>query len=71
MANKPHILLFGESVLMDSVAESLIEQEFSNVIRNCTSSLEAVELVNSQNPDLIVYELSAINSDPILRIIRE
>ena len=71
MGNQPHVLLLGDSVLMDSVAESLSKQEFTNVIRTSSNSQEAREYVNSLNPDLIVYELNAKNTDPILTIISE
>ena len=71
MANQSHILLLGESVLMDSVAESLTKQEFTNVIRSSSNSQETMEFVNSLHPDLIVYELNAVNVDPILSIIRD
>ena len=71
MANQPHVLLLGASVLMDSVAESLTKQEFTNVIRSSSNYQETMEFVNSLHPDLIVYELNSVNVDPILSIIRD
>ena len=71
MGDKPYILLFGESILMDGIAESLIKQELTNVIHICSSAPEAMDFINSLDPDLIVYELNAINTDPIFKIIRE
>ena len=71
MAYQPHVLLLGESVFMDSVAESLSEQKFSNVVRINLKTQKAKELVNSLNPDLIVYELNAQNTDPLFALIRE
>ena len=69
MANQPHVLLLGDSVLMDSVAKSLTKQKFTNVIRISSNSQEAMECVNSMHPDLIVYELNAMKTDPIHTII--
>lgn len=71
MEYQPQVLLLGESVFMDSVAESLIERKSSNVIRISSTIQKARELVNSLNPDLIVYELNSRNTDPIFMIIRE
>ena len=71
MAYRPQVLLLGESVFMDSVAESLLECNTSNVVRISSRTQEARELVNSINPDLIVYELHTQNTDPIFAIIKE
>ena len=71
MKYQPQVLLLGESVFMDSVAESLIERKSSNVIRISSTIQKARELVNSLTPDLIVSELNSQNTDPIFTIIRE
>ena len=71
MGYLPQVLLLGKSVFMDSVAESLIERKSSNVIRISSTIQKARELVNSLNPDLIVFELNSQNTDPIFTIIRE
>ena len=71
MDYQPQVVLLGESVFMDSVAESLMERKSSNVVRISSNIQKARELVNSLNPDLIVYELNAQNTDPIFSIIRE
>ena len=71
MVDQPHVLLLGDSVIMDGVAESLLKRKFSNVTRINSNSQEAREIVISLTPDLIVYELNAKNTDPIFTIIRE
>lgn len=69
MESQHHVLLLGDSVLMDSVAESLIDRNFSNVIRINSNIHEASEILKSFNPDLVVYELIEQNSDPVFTII--
>ena len=71
MRYQPQVVLLGESVFMDSVAESLMERKSSHVVRISSNIQKARELVNSLNPDLIVYELNAQNTDPIFSVIRE
>ena len=71
MGHQPQVLLLGESVFMDSVAESLLERKCSNVVRISSKTQKAKKLVNSLNPDLIVYELNAQNTDPVFAIIKE
>ena len=71
MEYQPQVVLLGESVFMDSVAESLMERKSSHVVRISSNIQKARELVNSLNPDLIVYELNSQNTDPIFSIIRE
>ena len=71
MRYQPQVVLLGESVFMASVAESLMERKSSHVVRISSNIQKARELVNSLNPDLIVYELNAQNTDPIFSVIRE
>lgn len=71
MVNKPHILLLGDSVFMDSVAESLLEMKTYNVFRIGINIHDIREYLNSLNPDLIVYELNGQNTNPIFTIISE
>ncbi len=69
MESQHHVLLLGDLVLMDSVAESLIDRNFSNVIRINSNMHEASEILKFFNPDLVVYELIEQNSDPVFTII--
>ena len=71
MADQPHILLLGDSVLMDGIAESLSKRRFHNMTRINSDARDARTFVNCFIPDLVIYELNAINIDPILTIIRE
>ena len=56
MANLPQVMLLGNSVLMDSVANSLIDMEFLNVVRINTESSQLQHLPHAIEPDLIVYD---------------
>ena len=71
MINQSHILLLGDSMFMDGVAESLLKRRSSTVVRSSSSTQEVKEFVNSLNPEMIVYELSEQNANPIFTIIRE
>lgn len=71
MAHQPSVLLLGESLFMDSIAERLSEREMSHIIRISSKTQNGRELASSFNPDLIVYELDSQNSNSILKIIRE
>jgi len=65
MEKQPQVVLLGKSVFMDSVATSLIERRFSDVIRINTDSSEFDRLLNSVQPDLIVYEHDLQNTNSL------
>ncbi|MCK5793989.1 MAG: hypothetical protein KAH12_04755 [Anaerolineales bacterium] len=71
MENQPYILLLGESVIMDSVAKSLLEMNLLNVIRISSNSQEIRKFMQSFKPDLIVYEFNEQNANPLFSIINE
>ena len=70
MENQHHVLLMGESVLMDSVAENLSKREYPQVTRIRSDAQEARKFAKTFNPDLIVYELNGQNMGPIFSMIR-
>jgi len=59
MGDQPQIALLGDSVLMDSVAKSLIDRQFSGVVRINPESSDLNQPDNSIKPDLIIYEYDA------------
>ena len=65
MSNQPQVVLLGDSVLMDSVASSLVDRQFPGVIRIINNFGEIGELVNSLKPDLIIYEHQAESDNPV------
>ncbi len=56
MGKQPQVVLLGDSVLMDSVANSLIDRQFLDVVRITKETSEFNQLTDSLLPDLIVYE---------------
>lgn len=56
MSDLPQVMLLGNSVLMDSVANSLVDMPIVDVIRINTASIELLNLTNTQLPDLIIYD---------------
>ena len=56
MANLPQVMLLGNSVLMDSVANHLAEMRFINVVRLNAESYEFDQLILTPQPVMIVYE---------------
>lgn len=56
MEDQPQVVLLGDSVLMDSIAMSLIEMQFSGLIRINTESRDFKQPEFFLKPDLIVYE---------------
>ena len=71
MENQPQVVLLGDSVLMDGVADGLAERNFSNVIRINTIAGNVRELILSLEPDLVVYEHSIPKTNPILSVLSE
>jgi len=59
MENQPQVVLLGDSVLMDSVAKSLIDRQFSGVLRVFRELRNFNQPEISFKPSLIVYEYDA------------
>jgi len=58
MGDQPQVVLLGDSVLMDSLANNLFDQQALDIIHINSSSIEIPELTQSIQPDLIIYEFS-------------
>ena len=56
MANLPQVMLLGNSVLMDSVANRLVDVPIIDVVRINTESDEFQDLASALSPDLIIYD---------------
>ena len=59
MEDQPQVVLLGDSVLMDSVAKSLIDRQFSGVVRVFTDLRNINQPEISLKPNLIIYEYDA------------
>ena len=71
MVKQSHILLLGDSVFMDSIAENLLAKKSYNVVRINSNTQEIKTFLKTINPDLIIYELHEENADLIFTIISE
>ena len=71
MENAPHVLLLGNSVFMDGIAESLLGHQQSVVTRVNTNIEEVGPLLPSITPDLIIYELGSSANHPIFALMNE
>lgn len=56
MEDQPQVMLLGDSVLMESVARSLIDRQFSGVLRIFKELSDFNQPEISLKPDLIIYE---------------
>jgi hypothetical protein len=68
MGRGPRIVLLGDSVLMDSVADYLAERRVPGVLRRaCASIIDQFELLK---PDLILFELGQPYSDQVIALLQ-
>jgi len=66
MGREPRIVLLGDSVLMDSVANCLAERRMPGLLRTaCAGFGDQVELLR---PDLILFELGQPYSDQVIAL---
>ena len=71
MDDAPHVLLLGNSIFMDGIAESLLGHQQS-VVTRINTGIEALDqYLSSINPDLIIYELGDSTGHPIFALVNE
>jgi hypothetical protein len=71
MEHVPHVLLLGNSILMDGLAESLQMQQPSTVTRVNAAIQEIDQHLSSIHPDLIIYELNHSAANPVFSLLIE
>ena len=59
MGEQPQVVLLGDSVLMDSLANNLDERNYLDIVRINSASVEIPQLTETLEPDLIIYEFSS------------
>ena len=59
MGEQPQVVLLGDSVLMDSLANNLDERNYLDIVRINSASVEVPQLTETLEPDLIIYEFSS------------
>ena len=72
MEDAPHVLLLGNSIFMDGIAESLLGHRQS-VVTRINAGIEGIHqyLLPSINPDLIIYELGDSTEHPLFALVHE
>ena len=64
------VVLYGDSLLMDTVEASLGQRPDLGVLRIPNSLIDASERIQSLGPDLIIFDLDAPHSDFVLPFLR-
>jgi hypothetical protein len=68
MESRPRIVLLGDSILMDSVAECLAVRRVSGALRTAYSSV--CDQFEFLKPDLILFELGQPYSDRVIGLLQ-
>ena len=71
MEERRIVVLFGDSLLMDTVEASLGDRQDLGVMRIHTTIPNVVERLKSLCPDLIIFDLDAPHSQFVLPLLRD
>lgn len=71
MEIRPRVVLLGESLLMDGVAEGLARCDGMVIVRMDSTRMDLQSQVKTLSPDIIVFELGVSWSYSILSLISE
>jgi len=71
MAKQRLVVLFGDSLLMDTVEASLAELEELGVMRVHTGVVDVIGRLNALRPDLIVFDLDTPHTQFLLPYLRQ
>lgn len=69
MGREPHIVLLGDSVMMESVAESLASRGATGLLRTTRTGL--ADHFDLLSPDLILFELEQSLPDQVIELLRQ
>lgn len=70
MAERPLVVVLGESLLMESIAWSLVDCPHFSVIRFDLHIIDIGEQVKALEPEVVVLELDMLQSSPILSLLK-
>jgi hypothetical protein len=70
MSDQPLLVLFGDSLILDSVEASLADGQAFSVLRLRTAHPEVAERLQALAPALVIFDLDAPNLRSILPFLR-
>jgi hypothetical protein len=71
MPQRPLVVLFGDSLLLDGIAVNLAGKEMPGAIRVGSDVNDASERIKTLQPALIIFELGAPQSTAIFSLLSE
>ena len=71
MENRWTVVLFGSSLLMDTVEASLGDQRELGVLRIHTTVVDVKERLGSLRPDLVIFDLDVPHPQLILSLLKD
>jgi hypothetical protein len=71
MDNRPHVVLLGNSLLLDGVAVSLMDQQRLRMVRLEAGTSDIREQLGSLEPELIVFELDSPDAHSIISLLKD
>jgi hypothetical protein len=71
MDERPTVVLFGDSLLMDTVENNLLESRLLGVVRIHTNVTDVEDRLKALRPDLVIFELDTPHSRFVLPFLRD
>ena len=71
MEHRPLVVLLGNSLLLDGVAVSLLDQQTLRMVRMDAGSGVYGEQLRSMKPELILFELDSPDAPSIIALLRD
>jgi hypothetical protein len=71
MPQRPLVVLFGDSLLLDGIAVNLADENMPGAIRMNSDVTDIRECLKTLQPALIIFELGAPHSSALLSLLSE
>ena len=71
MDERPIIVIFGDSMLMDTVENNLLESRVLGVVRIHTNVTNVKERLKALHPDIVIFELDTPHSRFVLPFLQD